>query len=278
MPNGSIQVVPLPLIQEMDESWVPPAVAEEAAVPPAVAEEQPPLASPELATTMDTSFGQDHPAVADETLYQGALEVDVGTEWKQKYIVMKLGVMEVFASLGSFVAGRAPQLSFPSGSSIKYRLVGGELHVMRDRQEERYRGPGISEMALALEMLGKQPVGDGEVADGPGQKFVDKELAKVGKPVRRTRTAAKMEDITGWRDFSWQHGSFLVCFRPAGCFYCPKYQEQSTYTIEDGTVNIDWGKFGKYEMTLSCRSDGSRICSAWAPFGCGASALAFSRV
>ena len=128
-PSGAIQVVPRPPIQEMDESWVPPAVAEEAAVPPAVAEEQPPLASPELATTMDTSFGQDHPAVADETLYQGALEVDVGTEWKQKYIVMKLGVMEVFASLGSFVAGRAPQLSFPSGSSIKYRLVGGELHV-----------------------------------------------------------------------------------------------------------------------------------------------------
>merc|ERR1740123_1994123 len=37
-------------------------------------------------------------------------------------------------------------------------------------------------------------------------------------------------------------------FRPAGKFFCTRFQAQANWEIEDGLVKVDWGKFGKYEF------------------------------
>lgn len=60
----------------------------------------------------------------------------------------------------------------------------------------------------------------------------------------------KMEDVVGWYDFNWSGGTFLVCLRPAGTFFCPAFQVASRWELEGNTVNIDWAKYGKYELTF----------------------------
>ena len=59
---------------------------------------------------------------------------------------------------------------------------------------------------------------------------------------------AKPSDVVGWYDFSWSGGSFEVCFRLAGMFFCPKFLAPSKWTMEGDMIKIDWAKFGKYEL------------------------------
>lgn len=59
-----------------------------------------------------------------------------------------------------------------------------------------------------------------------------------------------MSSIHGWYDFQWSGGSFLICFRPGGTFFAPKFQAQARWEMKDNVVQIDWVKFGKYEMTF----------------------------
>jgi len=61
----------------------------------------------------------------------------------------------------------------------------------------------------------------------------------------------KHSDIIGWHEISWKGGSFPICFRPAGQFYCAKFQAPSRWELNDGKVSVDWGKFGKYEFELA---------------------------
>merc|ERR1712046_400084 len=46
-------------------------------------------------------------------------------------------------------------------------------------------------------------------------------------------------------------GSFEVCFRPGGHFFCPSYQALANYQLHDGgkRVAVDWKGFGQYELT-----------------------------
>mmetsp|Transcript_42064 Transcript_42064/g.96599 ORF Transcript_42064/g.96599 Transcript_42064/m.96599 type:complete len:202 (-) Transcript_42064:52-657(-) len=60
-----------------------------------------------------------------------------------------------------------------------------------------------------------------------------------------------MADAVGWYDFQWSGGSFEVCFRPGCKFFCPKFQEAARWEMNGDQVKIDWGRFGKYEMTFS---------------------------
>jgi len=60
--------------------------------------------------------------------------------------------------------------------------------------------------------------------------------------------AVKMEDVVGWYDLTWCGGTFSICFRPAGYFFSPKFQAPSRWELVGDVVNIDWAKFGKYEM------------------------------
>mmetsp|Transcript_24124 Transcript_24124/g.81442 ORF Transcript_24124/g.81442 Transcript_24124/m.81442 type:complete len:203 (+) Transcript_24124:70-678(+) len=62
---------------------------------------------------------------------------------------------------------------------------------------------------------------------------------------------AKQSDLIGWYDLSWKGGSFDVCLRPAGQFFCPKFQAQARWALAEGVVSIDWGKFGKYELVVA---------------------------
>lgn len=62
-------------------------------------------------------------------------------------------------------------------------------------------------------------------------------------------------DLVGWHELSWKGGSFEVCFRPVGIFFCPKFQAPARWEIEGSTVKVDWAKFGKYEFTVG--EDGS---------------------
>jgi len=54
----------------------------------------------------------------------------------------------------------------------------------------------------------------------------------------------------GWYSLQWKGGSFEVCFRPVGRFFCPKFQAPASWVLEEGNViKVDWAKFGKYEFT-----------------------------
>ena len=59
-----------------------------------------------------------------------------------------------------------------------------------------------------------------------------------------------MSAIHGWWDFQWSGGSFEICFRPGGAFFCPKFQAQARWKMEDNKINIKWQKFGQYELTF----------------------------
>eukprot|EP00747_Dinoflagellata_sp_TGD_P163562 gnl/TRDRNA2_/TRDRNA2_182344_c0_seq1.p1 gnl/TRDRNA2_/TRDRNA2_182344_c0~~gnl/TRDRNA2_/TRDRNA2_182344_c0_seq1.p1 ORF type:complete len:229 (+),score=48.21 gnl/TRDRNA2_/TRDRNA2_182344_c0_seq1:71-688(+) len=63
--------------------------------------------------------------------------------------------------------------------------------------------------------------------------------------------APSRQDIPGWYSLKWAGGEFEVCFRPATHFFCPKFQAASRWSIEDDTVKLDWGKFGKYEFKVA---------------------------
>jgi predicted DNA-binding WGR domain protein len=50
--------------------------------------------------------------------------------------------------------------------------------------------------------------------------------------------------------YAWEYagGSFPVVLRPNGVFYCKGYAAAATWTVEDGKVMINWGRFGNYQM------------------------------
>jgi hypothetical protein len=56
----------------------------------------------------------------------------------------------------------------------------------------------------------------------------------------------------GWHLFHWSGGSFEVCLRPGGVFYCPQFQAASRWCVKPGTqiIAIAWGKFGNYELNF----------------------------
>mmetsp|Transcript_14156 Transcript_14156/g.16522 ORF Transcript_14156/g.16522 Transcript_14156/m.16522 type:complete len:84 (-) Transcript_14156:242-493(-) len=58
----------------------------------------------------------------------------------------------------------------------------------------------------------------------------------------------KPSDVVGWYDLSWSGGSFPICFRPAGIFFCPKFQQPAKWELEDDVIKIDWKRYGKYEL------------------------------
>jgi len=62
---------------------------------------------------------------------------------------------------------------------------------------------------------------------------------------------ARASDLIGWYDLAWKGGSFEICLRPAGYFFCPKFQAQARWELDDGIVKIDWAKFGKYELKVA---------------------------
>ncbi|CAK9051243.1 Hypothetical protein SCF082_LOCUS28144 [Durusdinium trenchii] len=62
------------------------------------------------------------------------------------------------------------------------------------------------------------------------------------------------EDVVGWYDFSWAEGSFPVCFRPGGAFYCPKFPQGATWNLDGSVVKIDWKRFGKFELKFEAKS------------------------
>lgn len=66
--------------------------------------------------------------------------------------------------------------------------------------------------------------------------------------------AAQAAPLVGVWDFQWATGNMAVEFRPDGIFYCEQYQAHSHWNLENGVVSIDWGKYGKYELTVA--SDG----------------------
>mmetsp|Transcript_52492 Transcript_52492/g.125430 ORF Transcript_52492/g.125430 Transcript_52492/m.125430 type:complete len:204 (-) Transcript_52492:96-707(-) len=71
-----------------------------------------------------------------------------------------------------------------------------------------------------------------------------------------------MADIVGWYDLEWSGGSFEVCFRPGCKFYCPRFQEASRWELTGDVVKVDWGRYGKYELTFTAATksmDGYKV-------------------
>jgi len=56
--------------------------------------------------------------------------------------------------------------------------------------------------------------------------------------------------LIGWYDLSWSGGTFPICFRPGGFFFCPKFQAPARWTLDGDTVDVDWGRYGKYEFAF----------------------------
>ena len=58
--------------------------------------------------------------------------------------------------------------------------------------------------------------------------------------------------LLGWYDFTHPGGTFDVCLRPGGTFFCPKFQANSRWAVTpDGKLQIEWGKFGNYELPVT---------------------------
>ena len=54
--------------------------------------------------------------------------------------------------------------------------------------------------------------------------------------------------VVGWYNFSWAEGSFHICLRPGGRFYCPEFPaKHATWEVEKGMVKINWERFGALE-------------------------------
>ena len=42
-----------------------------------------------------------------------------------------------------------------------------------------------------------------------------------------------------------------MCLRPLNVFYCPQYAaSKSSWTENDGTLSIEWGRYGSYDLTV----------------------------
>ena len=67
-------------------------------------------------------------------------------------------------------------------------------------------------------------------------------------------TSQAMAEV-GVYNFEYAGGSFPIHLRTQGRFFCPQYQARAVYEVEGNVIRIDWGKFGKYELTSS---DGGR--------------------
>eukprot|EP00927_Polykrikos_kofoidii_P069308 TRINITY_DN64720_c0_g1_i1.p1 TRINITY_DN64720_c0_g1~~TRINITY_DN64720_c0_g1_i1.p1 ORF type:complete len:224 (+),score=32.47 TRINITY_DN64720_c0_g1_i1:59-673(+) len=65
---------------------------------------------------------------------------------------------------------------------------------------------------------------------------------------------ANPADVVGWYNFSWSGGVFDVCFRPAGHFWVPRFQAAARWEMEDDKIKIDWGRYGKYDMTFNAET------------------------
>jgi len=61
---------------------------------------------------------------------------------------------------------------------------------------------------------------------------------------------ALASDLLGWYDLNWKGGSFEICLRPAGMFFCPRFQAQARWELEAGVLKVDWKNFGKYEFAV----------------------------
>jgi hypothetical protein len=57
--------------------------------------------------------------------------------------------------------------------------------------------------------------------------------------------------------YSWSHagGSFPVCLRPSGIFYCAQYASAAKWDLQNGpdeskNLSIDWKNYGQYELRV----------------------------
>ena len=39
-----------------------------------------------------------------------------------------------------------------------------------------------------------------------------------------------------------------MCLRPNGVFFCPSFQQESTWAVNDAKLHVDWKKYGTYEF------------------------------
>ena len=66
--------------------------------------------------------------------------------------------------------------------------------------------------------------------------------------------------MAGVYSFVHPGGQFEVHLRPGGRFYAPKFPTKSSWAVEGPTLNIDFGKYGKY--ALEQQADGTLSGSA----------------
>eukprot|EP00966_Prymnesium_polylepis_P085369 1976411-Prymnesium_polylepis.1 len=61
-----------------------------------------------------------------------------------------------------------------------------------------------------------------------------------------------MEALVGWYEFTHPGGSFTVCLRPGGNFFAPAFQANARWAVTaGGTVQIEWGRYGNYELQVT---------------------------
>lgn len=65
-------------------------------------------------------------------------------------------------------------------------------------------------------------------------------------------SAEDAKKLEGVYNFEHPGGSFPVHLRSDGRYFAPQFQARATWTVsETGLLEIDWGKFGKYELNLT---------------------------
>ena len=64
--------------------------------------------------------------------------------------------------------------------------------------------------------------------------------------------AAESGMLSGWYEFQHEGGSFEVCLRPGGVFYCPSFPSNGHWTTKGAdTVAVAFGPYGNYEFAVT---------------------------
>lgn len=56
--------------------------------------------------------------------------------------------------------------------------------------------------------------------------------------------------LSGVYKWLYAGGSFTVCLRPSGVFYCKEYSSSAQWVVSPSGISIDWKNYGQYELNI----------------------------
>jgi hypothetical protein len=66
-----------------------------------------------------------------------------------------------------------------------------------------------------------------------------------------TQSSPALPDLCGVYTWTYSGGSFPIEFRSDGNFFCKSYPALAKWELRENTLQIDWKKYGKYELQVN---------------------------